>query len=713
MTPRPTMRRSPRAVAAVALLSAALLSLLGGGPAQFATTAQAQPAPPDYGDCYLTSIYPAGAARGSTVTVELRAWEKSYKGKPLQGVRGAFGLIVDGPPGITVGKVSNVDDHTARAELTVAPEAPPGRRMIRVRNAQSGLTNFCYFLVGTLPEVLEAEKNDEPARAQTVALPTVVNGRIGQALDVDCFRFEAKRGTKLTAAVAAHALDSRSMLPRGFVDATLEVLDAEGRVVADAADVVGLDPLATLTIPADGFYTARVKLVNFQGFPDAVYRLTLGEVPYPTAMLPAAVRRGTTVQASTTGPNVPDGATTTVAVPSDHAMPLFHASSSAPGASDVPLLATDLEEIVEREPNDVRSAGTPLARNQGASGRFATADDVDWYRLSLTKGDRLRLEIHAQRYLRSAADTHLAVFDAGGELVAENDDLASTDVEMLHDFETFDAALHFDPPTAGDYYVRVSQQSGTFGDRAVYHLSILDRKVDVRLHAWPDAVPIWGPGNTSAMVVTVERFGAPSAVELAVEGLPPGWSGSAGYAPGGTTPRNRAFVTLTAPATARVGDVAEFRIVGRVKSGAGVVERNAQSLTAYIPNDRQYCRVSPKLRAVVGRDIDVRLACDVREIHVAQGRKAEAVVKVSPAPNGPLPVSVNLAGQSFKCNLGVQQKLPAVDGVLRVPIDCDELPPGRYGIVVALAWGSELRIGMPGPCTPLIVLNVSEPTAAE
>jgi hypothetical protein len=226
-------------------------------------------------------------------------------------------------------------------------------------------------------------------------------------------------------------------------------------------------------------------------------------------------------------------------------------------------------------------------------------------------------------------------------------------------------------------------------------------------------VPIWGPGSTAALVTTIERSGAPSAVELSVEGLPSGWVGHASFAEGGTTPRNRAFVTITAPTAAKVGDVAEFQVVGRVKKGDAEIVRTAQPLTAYIPNDRQFCRVGPKLRAVVAHDIGVRLVAAAPEINVLQGRNAEAVIKVSPAVNEPLPVSVNLAGQSFKCNVGVQQKLPVIDGAVRVPIVCDQLPPGRYAMIVALAWGSELRVGMPGPCTPVFFLNVTSGTAAK
>jgi len=47
-------------------------------------------------------------------------------------------------------------------------------------------------------------------------------------------------------------------------------------------------------------------------------------------------------------------------------------------------------------------------------------------------------------------------------------------------------------------------------------------------------------------------------------------------------------------------------------------------------------------------------------------------------------------------------------GVLPVKID-PQLPPGRYGITVGLRWRSDIRIGMPGPATRLIVLDVAAP----
>jgi hypothetical protein len=308
----------------------------------------------------------------------------------------------------------------------------------------------------------------------------------------------------------------------------------------------------------------------------------------------------------------------------------------------------------------------------------------------------------------------LSLYDAKGNLLGENDELFSIDVEQIHDFDTFDPSLSVSPKDDGVYYLRVAEQTGASGPQAVYHLTLARSVPGIQLHAWPDGVPIWGPGSTAGFLVTIGRVGAKPDVDLTIEGLPPGWIGSTSFALGGDAPRPRAYMTITAPADAKIGDTAEFRVVGRAKVAGNVIESVAQPLTPYMPTDRCIARVSSQMRAAVGRDLGLRLETDVRELSVVQGQKGEATVRiVSAAPIKEMPISVNLAGAGFKANLGVQLKLPVKDGAVRVPIACESLAPGRYAIVVALAWDSETRKGMPGPCTPVILLNVTAATAAK
>jgi hypothetical protein len=65
------------------------------------------------------------------------------------------------------------------------------------------VTNRVPFALDTLPECFDAESNDDPAHAQQVKLPVIVNGRIDQSDDWDVFQVEGKAGEKIVAEVHA------------------------------------------------------------------------------------------------------------------------------------------------------------------------------------------------------------------------------------------------------------------------------------------------------------------------------------------------------------------------------------------------------------------------------------------------------------------------------------------------------------------------------
>src|SRR4029078_1949729 len=84
----------------------------------------AQLTAPPYEQCRLDAIYPAGGQAGQTVKVE------------FQGAQGGLQhpktILIDGPPGITVGEIKSLDPNRIEATLAIAPEAVPGRRSVRV-----------------------------------------------------------------------------------------------------------------------------------------------------------------------------------------------------------------------------------------------------------------------------------------------------------------------------------------------------------------------------------------------------------------------------------------------------------------------------------------------------------------------------------------------------------------------------------------------------
>lgn len=701
------MKPSP----ARSILLAVLVPLLCG-----VHSARAQVAAPIYNEGYLVSIFPAGGQRGTSVVVELNGANLGY-------FPGAKDVLIDGPPGITVKDIKQLtNDRAVQATFDIALDATPGRRCVRVLNERSGLTNMLYFTVGRTPEAIEAEPNNELQKPQAVPLPVVVNGRVDPQADVDCYAFDLAAGQKVVAAVLAHAIDSHGQYKDyGFVDATLQILDSQGSVVGEAGDTFGLDPVVEFTAPAAGRYTARIALESYTGFPQAVYRLVLDEM-LATSVFPAGGQRGTTVDAELTGPNIPPGMRQQVVVTADDAMPLQYVLTDATGIAELelPFLRGRDPEVLEAEPNDAAAQAMPITVPVTANGRINAVGDEDWYRVSLAAGQAVRLETTAHRMLRAPIDTLITVFDAAGKQLAENDDGFAIDYISMYDYRSMDSRLVFTAPAAGDFFFRVSDQAGSFGSRAVYRLSVAPAQPDFALWLHPDDVPVWGPGSTSAMVVKVNRLdGLNGDIKITLDGLPPGWVGSETIAAGPASavpipyPSLHHFLTITAPPDAAVCDHIPLKIVGRAEVNGQTIERLAQPLTLYYTSDVGLFRMTPVARAAVAKAQTPWLATDLKEITVAPKGKFEIPVTVHNAGElKTLDLTAQLATSGVACALSSPQGIGIEGGKAVVPVTLpDHIMPGRYSIVVSLRWGSDIRVGMPGPCTQLIRLNVEQPQA--
>ena len=112
------------------------------------------------------------------------------------------------------------------------------------------------------------------ATPQSMALPAVISGCIEEARDEDAFVFAATKGQKLSLSVESDSL--------GFLlDPLLQLLDAEGKVLAEADDTRRKrDCELNQTIPEDGQYRVVIRDAYRHGGFRYVYRLTIQE-PQP------------------------------------------------------------------------------------------------------------------------------------------------------------------------------------------------------------------------------------------------------------------------------------------------------------------------------------------------------------------------------------------------------------------------------------------------
>jgi len=670
---------------------------------------EAQVAAPNYAMCRLDAVYPAGGQAGQTVTVEFLGAQG--------GMQFPTAILIDGPPGITAGEIKSLDSNRIEVPLTIATDAAPGRRAVRVVTEQAGLTNLAWFVVGKLPERVETEPNNSVMQAEVVTLPVTVNGRIQVPVDVDSYRFTAKTGQKLVAAAMAHALDAHGQSKDyGIVDAQLELVDGRGKVVAEAQDTLGLDPVIDYVIPADGEYVIRVQLMGYRGYPQAVYRLVLGETPVPFAPFPAGLRRGESTSLRVFGWNVPENVFRQIT--STH--PTYPHEWVTVGGEfdsgwDVPLHVSDLPELIEQEPNNDRLQATALGMSSTINGRFETEGDEDWYRLDLSSQQPVWLETFAHRFVKSPTDTLLQVYDAEGKFLQEADEgLTDPGYERFHDFSSTDSRLVFTPSSSGVYFVKVTEANRGHGPRFVYRLQCRPAEPDFELIQFPDAIPIWGPGSTAGLLVKIERqMNFEADIELTVEGLSPGWMGSRHVSPWKDPQKTtyystKTFLTITAPADAPPGTVSEFRIVGRAKVGDKLSERTAIPLSLFYTSDNGFFRASPVSRAAVARPQGPTLVAETTEVTFTLGEQATVPVKVLDTGDAKeLSITANVCSNGVAATWGSPIILPIADGRVQLPLQVPEsVSAGRYSLVISRAWGADIRVGMPGPSTRVITLTV-------
>jgi hypothetical protein len=652
----------------------------------------------------LDFLYPAGGNPGQSIELELGG---------LSGFEGADRLLFDGPPGISVEEVQKPTHNTVKARIRIAADAAPGRRLVRVAGGSAGLTNERPLFVGKLPELIEAEPNNAPDQPQPVAVPAVINARLQARLDIDCFRFEGKAGQSIVAAVLAHGMDSivRDSFIGGFLDTSLELLDSQGQILAAAEDTVGLDPVVNLKLPADGAYVVRVKAVAYAGARSAVYRLTLGEVPYITSVFPFGGQRGQTIAVELDGPNVPAGSSQQVTIAADDPFLLQDLLPEIPGGGSqvLSLVRGDLPESRETEPNNDGAAAGSLPINSTVNARFEQPADEDWYRITAEAGKGVILETLAQRHLRAPVDTALEIFDAAGKKLAENDDGQLFMGQVWHDFESADSRLIFQPPAAGEYFVRVTNGSGIFGKQSAYRLSLTPLAADFAVFQWPDAVPIWGDSNTATFITQVFTWGGlDSDVEIRVEGLPSGWQSSVSHLPAGylrlytnTQIGNQALVTITSPKDAAVGTIVPFRVVARATHEGKTIEHAAQTTTLYgnSHNDRMFLRYSRGARAVVAPPLGCRLETSVTELTVPHGGTVDIPVRVEYFGEAKGSFGLGIDGSTVAAGTGwkAPTTLAAGQTEIKLPLTVSpEWRPGTYTIVVSRWWAADIRAGRPG-----------------
>ncbi|HSU67305.1 MAG TPA: PPC domain-containing protein [Tepidisphaeraceae bacterium] len=127
----------------------------------------------------------------------------------------------------------------------------------------------------------------------------------------------------------------------------------------------------------------------------------------------------------------------------------------------VRLLVMDRGTMVdEKEPNNGFAEAQAIEPGKWVRGAIQEAGDVDVYRVSCKAGRTLFAEVLARRR-HSLLDSLLVLYDAHGNIVAENDD--ANDADSL---------VRYKVPSDGDYFLAISDVNGRGNPGFPYLLSI-------------------------------------------------------------------------------------------------------------------------------------------------------------------------------------------------------------------------------------------------
>jgi len=422
------------------------------------------------------------------------------------------------------------------AEITVAPDAKPGRREIRVITKR-GISNAMSFYVGQVPEVARkpmktarkpvlgkehlAQRRRPPAEEEMhITTPCTMNGQIA-AGEVNRYRFPASKGQRLLISAKA-----RQLVPYvadgvpGWFQAVLKIHDSGGKELAYNDDFrFHPDPVLYFEVPKDGDYVLTINEAIFRGRESFVYRITIGELPFVTSIFPLGGRVGKPVKIEASGWNLKK---TTLTPPPKDAKPGRHLIAATNGklvSNYVPFALNTLPECLDKESNDEPSKAQKVSLPIIVNGRADRPGDWDVFEVDGKAGETIVAEVHARR-LGSPFDSFVKVTGADGRIIALNDD--HYDAASGLNTDHADSYLMVKLPADGKYFIHLGDTRRHAGKAYAYRLRISRPQPDFALCLVPSRIIMRSKSSTAVTVYAIRRDGFDGPIKLSFKDLPKG-----------------------------------------------------------------------------------------------------------------------------------------------------------------------------------------------
>lgn len=374
-----------------------------------------------------------------------------------------------------------------RCRFEISPDCSPGEYPFRLLTATE-LTCVATFHVSPFPVVDENEANnaytnDTFETAMPVEDSVTVRGHLGSGgrADRDVYRVTGKAGQRLSVEVDSARLADRHYGDSEF-DLAIKILDKNGRVLAanDDNSLHLQDPVVCVKLSNDGPVYVEVQRSIFAPR-ETLYCVHIGNFRRPRAAFPPGGQAGTSPQIRFLGDALGDYDQTVhiAASKKSHPSRTLHHFGDAP--SPLKLRASPFPNLLEDESADTTSVNElPVALN----GIIDSATDVDTFRFSSTRGQRLHIRVFAAS-LGSPIDAAIRILPVDeqgkpGPVELELDDSPLRDHDIFGTSfrgggglqEAIDPSVIWETKNDGDYLLEIRDPSGAGGPTGVYRIEI-------------------------------------------------------------------------------------------------------------------------------------------------------------------------------------------------------------------------------------------------